>query len=216
MNQESNFELREAAGRAKKTQITIVAVIIAGLLATSCTKEQIRIEGEGTITSQTLNVADFSRLAISGVDDVYIQHGRQQKVEVKGHPNLFGRIKTEVRNDTWYCQLENGNYGDYELTYYITIPSIEQVRATGTGDVIINDSMTQDQLYIELNGTGDFLGFQMTAESCEVDITGSGDCEITASGNLDVVIEGSGSVYYKGDPSLQVDITGSGSVVNAN
>jgi hypothetical protein len=31
-----------------------------------------------------------------------------------------------------------------------------------------------------------------------------------------VVIEGSGNVYYKGTPSLQTDITGSGRVLNAN
>lgn len=200
----------------KKRNITFVAIVIAGLLAVSCTKEQVRIEGEGTITSQTLNVAEFSKLAAAGISDVHIQYGSQQKVEVKGHPNLFGRIETEVRNGTWYCQLEDGNYGNYELTYYITIPSIEQISTTGTGDVLISSAMTQDQLFVELNGTGDFLGFQMTAESCEVDITGTGNCEITADKSLDVYIEGSGSVYYKGDPSLQVDISGSGSVVDAN
>lgn len=200
----------------KKINLTILAIAIAGLMATSCTKEQIQIEGEGTITTQTLNIAEFNKLSTAGIDDVHIQYGSQQKVEVKGHPNLFGRIITEVRNDTWYCQLEDGNYGDYELTYYITIPSIQHVSASGTGDVIISDSMSQEQLTIELTGTGDFLGFQMTAGSCEVDISGTGSCEITALTSLDVFIEGTGSVYYKGDPSLQVDINGSGSVVDAN
>jgi len=200
----------------KKSKLFIIAIAITGLMVTSCTKEQVRIEGQGTITSQVLNIADFDRLSTAGIDDVYIEYGSEQKVEVKGHPNFFGRIKTEVKNGTWYCQLENGNYGDYELTYYITIPSIKQVSATGTGDVIINDSMSQDQLTIELTGTGDFLGFQITAQSCEVDISGTGNCEITAVKNLDVFIEGSGSVYYKGNPSLQTDINGSGAVVNAN
>lgn len=200
----------------KNSKLYILAIAMTGLMATSCTKEEVKIEGIGTITTRTLNVADFSKIATEGVDDVIVKYGTEQYVEVTGHPNIIDRIKTEVKNDTWYCELEDGTYGAYELTYYVTIPSLEQVSTNGTGDVVITDAMNQQSMKIYLEGTGSFLGFMMTAENCQVDISGTGNCEITVTKELDVTIDGTGSVYYKGNPSIQQDISGTGEVIDAN
>jgi hypothetical protein len=200
----------------KKLNITIVAIAIAGLMAASCTKEEVRIEGIGTITTRTLNIADFDKIAAIGVDDVIINYGTEQFVEVTGHPNIIDRIKTDVHNKTWHCELENGTYGDYELTYYITIPSLEEATIIGTGDVVITDSFTQQNMKIDLEGTGSFLGFNLTANNCQVDISGTGNCEITVNSSLDVSIDGTGNVYYKGNPNIQEDISGTGKVIDAN
>ncbi len=200
----------------KNIKIITTTILFASLMATSCTKESARIEGIGTITTKTLDVANFSKIFLEGVDDVVISYGPFQEVTVTGHPNIISRIRTGVSNQTWYIELENGNYGHYELTYYLTLPSLEQVSTSGTGDVVITDSMTQEDMRISLTGSGSFLGFPMRAETCQVDITGTGDCKITVNNRLDVTIDGSGSVYYKGDPSIQEDITGSGAVVGSN
>jgi len=200
----------------KKINITIVAIAIAGLMAASCTKEEVRIEGIGTVTTRTLNIADFDKIASSGVDDVIIKYGAEQYVEVTGHPNIIDRIKTEVHNETWHCELEDGTYGDYELTYYITIPSLDEVSTSGTGDVVVTDVMNQQNMKIDLEGTGSFLGFNLTANNCQVDISGTGNCEITVNSSLDVSIDGTGNVYYKGNPNIKEDISGTGKVINAN
>ena len=150
------------------------------------------------------------------MDDVIFKYGSEQYVEVTGHPNIIDRIETGVTNDTWYCELEDGTYGAYELTYYVTIPSLEQASSSGTGDFVITDSMNQQHLKISLEGAGNFLGYMMTSENCQVDISGTGNCEITVTKELDVTIDGTGSVYYKGNPSIQEDIAGTGRVINSN
>jgi hypothetical protein len=76
--------------------------------------------------------------------------------------------------------------------------------------------MAQEELKISLTGTGSFMGFSMRAGDCQVDITGTGNCEITVDNSLDVTIDGTGSVYYKGNPDINEDITGSGSLIDAN
>ncbi len=200
----------------KKINITIVAIAIAGLMTTSCTKEEVPIEGSGTITTRTLNIADFDKISSAGVDDVIIKYGAEQYVEVTGHPNIIDRIKTDVHSETWHCELENGTYGDYELTYYITIPSLEEVSTSGTGDVVITDSLTQQNMKIHLEGTGSFLGYMLSANNCQVDISGAGNCEITVNSSLDVSIDGTGNVYYKGNPNIKDDISGTGKVIDAN
>ena len=200
----------------KNRKLYIAMVTIIALIATSCTKEEVRIEGIGTITTRTLNIADFQGIALAGVDDVIINYGAEQYVEVTGHPNIIDRIKTDVHNETWLCELEKGTYGDYELTYYVTIPSLEEVSISGTGDVVITDSFTQQNMKIDLEGTGSFLGFNLTANNCQVDIAGTGNCEITVNSSLDVSIDGTGNVYYKGNPNLKEDISGTGKVIDAN
>ncbi len=200
----------------KKTQIVIVAIIFAGLMAQSCEKMNTKIDGIGAITTNILNVDEFDKIRLEGAENVIISYGPVQEVSVTGHPNIISRIQTEVSNGTWDIELERGNYGSYELTYYLTVPGIEEVSNIGSGNVTVSDPMTVDQMKVYLLGSGSFFGFPLSASACQVDISGSGECEVTVKNDLDVVIDGSGSVYYKGSPSIHEDITGSGQVVNAN
>jgi hypothetical protein len=200
----------------KTTNFIITAILFTGIVTQSCTKERERIDGIGTVTTETLNLPEFSRINMEGADNVFISNGAEQRVEVTGHPNIISRIRTEVLNDTWFIELERGNYGRYELTYYITLPTLEKVSNTGSGNVTITTTMETDHMELHLMGSGSFLGFLLTAETCQVDIVGSGNCETTVTRHLDATIEGSGSLFYKGEPTILEEITGSGRVVNAN
>jgi len=200
----------------KTSNIIIAATILATVVTQSCTKEFSRIEGIGTITTQTLQLSDFSGIAIEGVDDVFISYGPEQKVVVTGHPNIISRIQSEVHHGIWNMELERGNYGDYELSYHLTMQSIEKISNTGTGTVTISGPMEEDYLELTLMGSGNFWGFSLSAEKCQVDITGSGNCEITAVNQLDVSIGGSGNVYYKGTPTIKDHISGSGHIIDSN
>ena len=200
----------------KTRNIIIAAILFTGLATQSCTKEWARIEGTGDVTTETLFVSDFSKISMEGADNVFISYGDEQHVEVTGHPNIIGRIQTEVKNDTWYIELEQGNYGRYELTYYITLPTLEKVSNTGSGNVAITTPLETDHLEVMLMGSGNFNGFLLSSQTCQVDIVGSGNCELSVSNHLDATLEGSGSVFYKGNPIIMADVQGSGRVVNAN
>jgi len=200
----------------KTKNIIIAATLLATIATQSCTKEYSRIEGIGTITTETLHLSDFSAIAVEGADDVIISYGPEQKVEVTGHPNIISRIQTEVHNGTWDVELERGSYGHYELTYHLILPSIEKVTNIGSGNVRITDPMETYQMDISILGSGSFSGFLLNTQECQVDIVGSGNCEITAESSLDVSIDGSGSVFYKGTPLIKDHISGSGRVVDSN
>lgn len=200
----------------KTSNILLVASIFAALITQSCTKEHARIEGMGAITTETLYLNHFNSIAVEGADDVVISYGPEQKVEVTGHPNIISRIQTEVSNDTWHMELERGSYGRYELSYHLTLPSIEDISYEGSGNVTIASPMETDYLEISLSGSCSFKGFLLSANSCQVDISGSGNCEVSANTRLDVSIEGSGNVFYKGSPSIKDHISGSGRVIDSN
>lgn len=196
--------------------IIIASILLSTIISQSCTKEESRIEGNGTITTETLYLEDFTGIAAEGADDVFISYGPEQKVEVTGHPNIISRIETDVHNGIWQMELERGSYGKYELTYYITLPSIDKISYSGSGDVSVDSPMKTDYLELSLLGSCSFKGFSMSADYCQVDISGSGDCEVSAAKGLDVSIDGSGSVYYKGRPSIKDHISGSGQVIDSN
>jgi len=200
----------------KNLKLSIIGIAVAALLFNSCTKDYLQIEGTGTITTKTLQLNDFTSINMLGVDDVIISYGAEQKVTVTGHPNIISRIKTKVSNKTWNMELEDGNYGNYELTYYLTLPVIEKITSEGTGNIVITDFISQDNLSLKLIGTGNFQGFPMTVKNCNVDISGTGNCEVSVGASLDVKIEGTGNVFYKGNPSIKTNISGSGSVIQMN
>lgn len=200
----------------KNQKFFIVAITIMSLLNSSCSKEQIQIGGTGSIITKTLQVEAFTMINIEGVDDVIISYGTKQEVKVTGHPNIISRIETEVTNGTWNIELEEGNYGEYELKYYLTLPALERITSNGTGNVIVTDFISQDNLSIKLIGTGNFHGFPMIIKNCSVDISGTGNCEVSVEAKLAASIIGSGSVFYKGDPSTSTNISGSGSVIKMN
>lgn len=85
---------------------------------------------------------------------------------------------------------------------------------SGSGDIKLYG--TTDHHRVEIDGSGDVHAFPLTAQSTNVDISGSGNVEVTVDYSLDVDINGSGDVYYKGSPTVSTHINGSGSVHNHN
>jgi len=71
-------------------------------------------------------------------------------------------------------------------------------------------------LKLEGSGSSDFKCFDLMAENVQVDISGSGDAQVSASVKLDVSVSGAGTVRYKGNPSVSKSISGAGSVKKAD
>jgi hypothetical protein len=198
----------------KKSNVIIVAILIAGLLTQSCTKE--RVIGMGGVDTQILHVDSFNGIVAEGVSDVYITYGETQEVKVTGHPNIISRVQTDVINGVWFIGLENGNYGSYELTFHLTMPAINKASSEGSGDIHITQFIDQPELEIDLMGSGSFKGYSINVKECRINIEGSGDCEVNVNEELDVRIKGSGDVYYKGHPSINTNINGSGTLISSN
>jgi len=73
-----------------------------------------------------------------------------------------------------------------------------------------------ENLDLEIIGSGSFDGFPIEADQVVINIVGSADCSITATTGLKVVIDGSGTVNYKGNPTIDSNIEGSGKIINSN
>jgi len=85
---------------------------------------------------------------------------------------------------------------------------------TGAGRITLNGTVMNQS--IEMPGAGDLLAFGLTTETTAVSLSGSGKAEVLATLLLNVSITGTGNVYYRGNPTIIKDITGSGSLIDGN
>lgn len=206
-----------------KNVFILLALATGILLTSSCNKDDNMnpstgcIKGEGTITTSTLSIADFTGVDLTFADNVTVNQGSTQKVETTGHPNIIERITTSVSNDIWTIGLESGCYEEYELSIEITIPDINSLALSGSGNLVINDFSNQSgELSIGLSGSGDVTLNDFTDVS-QIDATLSGSGNITANKRitvetLNVSNSGSGkfSVFEINSNDCTVISTGSG------
>lgn len=85
-----------------------------------------------------------------------------------------------------------------------------------SGSGKISASGTASKFIHETSGSGKFEGFGLNTSNTIIKIHGSGTTEITVNSTLDVEISGSGIIYYRGNPKITQNITGSGQLNNAN
>jgi len=99
------------------------------------------------------------------------------------------------------------------LTVTVTAPSVAQFDLVGSGDVDIRD-YDQPGLALTLSGSGDVTA-QGSARAVTVDISGSGDADLSALQTVDADIDLSGNGDVRVGPSGRaiIDISGNGDVV---
>jgi len=259
----------------KKTHLIIVSLFLITVLISSCTKSLFYISGQGDIVTKTLTLQEFDAVRSTSCIDVVIQQGDVQEVIAVGHENIIERIKTNVNNKAWDVELEPGMYNDFDLTIYITVPTLTEATISGSGNIEIDSFVNLENLYISIygsgdiensgaiqaesidlnisgsgymdlditcntvntmingsgdillkgtttnqfisiNGSGDYRAFDNESQNTEINISGSGNTEVSVIEKFKIDIMGSGDVYYFGNPRMDINISGSGSVINKN
>jgi len=239
-------------------KFNFMPLIVAAVVLMSCSNDD-KISGEGPIVTEEITIADFKGIETFGDNRVVVSKGAVQKVEVTGHSNIIDRLKRNVASGIWKMELEEGNYSNADLSFNIIVPVINSVDLYGSGEVVINEHNSEENMDVRIYGSGNielgenegcnnldlliegtgnikafdsfsdlenlevdiigsgfYEGFPVISKKCAITIEGSGRAKIYAEDLLNVKIVGSGIVSYKGDPSITMDITGSGKLINEN
>ncbi|MCR9287825.1 MAG: DUF2807 domain-containing protein [Bacteroidetes bacterium] len=221
----------------KRKNLNLLFILLMGLSfgMTSCDGDGFFgdcTNGEGSVVTQTLNIEHFNGIELDISDNVHIRQGSEQFVEVTGHVNIIEKLKTDVNNNIWKIDLENGCYNNYELEIFITLPKVRGIKIDGSGDVFGENLFTGEEIDLEIDGSGNLIA-ALDYDKIKGDIDGSGDISlkgqaqnldfrIDGSGNLsafdltvdhaDVRIDGSGDISITVLNTLNVTINGSGDV----
>jgi predicted small secreted protein len=216
--------------KMKKSAKVLLLFLISGLMVfTSCNC----IEGQGPLKTKTISLGGFDEVDLQMGADVLIRQDSFFSISVTAQENLLDIILTEVSGDKLKIKTkENCIRSSKKIKVYINMPIINGLKLNGSGEIKSEGSITTDDLYIDINGSGDVI-LNVVANKIESEISGSGKVllsgtarkhliGISGSGDVnaydldaykvDAKITGSGNIYVKAHKSLNAHINGSGSV----
>jgi hypothetical protein len=138
----------------------------------------------------------------------YITMSEIRELNISGSGMIYGENEFNIDQ----LKLRISGSGDIDLA--LAESNAVDSKISGSGRIKLS-GVTED-FTLKISGSGDYRAFDLDAQDGVVDISGSGDAEVTANDELRIKISGSGDVYYRGTPDLSIDISGSGDVIDAN
>ncbi|GAB3220220.1 DUF2807 domain-containing protein [Algoriphagus aestuariicola] len=185
--------------------------------------------------SETRTPGPFTKVHSGGSWDVILVEGNKEEIRIEAKGVELSKVKTEIDGDVLKLGLENGNYRNVSLKFYVTYRSLEGIKCSGSGKMTVKSDVIADEFYIGLSGSGDIIMQDLKADELEASISGSakvtiesgaiGEAEINQSGSGDFVAEnlaieelevsksGSGGTYVGDLGEVSLHASGSGDVV---
>jgi hypothetical protein len=208
---------------------SLLLLPLAGLALAGCS-----IADDGPRTSQTRDVARFTRIENPASVDVRLHVGEAQRVRVRAGEKVIDDVGTEVRDGTLHVTFDHDGFGGNDVVVEASVPELTAVESSGSGDIDVDGieadafdlrsdgsadirlAGTAGRLAVDIDGSGDADLGDLAAGRARVFVGGSGDADVRADGTLDVTVDGSGDVRYHGDPQLTQNVDGSGDLSRAD
>lgn len=213
---------------------SILFLATVALFLTACKKDDVRSSGH--IITEARSVPTFNEIRIEGPIDAKIRYGAAQLVTVRTDVNAIGHLRTSVSGSTLVLSLDQANYHDglrFEAT--VDMPTISrltqngvanvnlsgfhdlermEVISNGVGDLTMHGST--DRLIITQHGVGRLNASAMSADTCQVGLSGVGSLEVKVNHRLFGYLSGVGNIYYHGTPVVEVSDSGVGNVIRVD
>lgn len=187
--------------------------------------------GSGTPKTETRTVGAFRAIGLEGALRADITVGAPQLVELSGDDNIVPLIVTEVAEQRLRIAPKKPVAPKLELSARIATPALTALAASGsaaielrgvtgdafgldtTGTARVTASGTAKKLTIHVSGSASIDATQLHADDVTVDVSGSAELDVYATGVLDVHISGSAKVRYGGSPrEVRKSISGAGTL----
>jgi hypothetical protein len=189
-------------------------------------------------TEQHRDLGDFTSIEMSGsIDVVYVP---SEKYDIVIHSEFPDDVLTELRDKKLIIHTKNGKSLAWneirsigkKYKVYVYVPTLNEIEASGSGNILLNGILKSDNLSILTAGSGNVTG-QLNVESLKLKSAGSGNFRLSGnvveasisssgSGNIqsfDLYIEncaisksGSGNTQITVSKSLKASISGSGNM----
>jgi hypothetical protein len=191
------------------------------------------VRGSGDTLTETRNETNFHALDITIPGRVEVRIADSFSVEITCEENIIDYIETEVDNGVLKINFDRNVYDVDDLVIKLTAPSWDAFEISGSCDVEVKDSISGDELVVDISGSGNLRTAVADFNTSDISISGSGDvflkgsanefdCSVSGSGNLEAFgfqvktakanVSGSGDVEISVSDNLDATVSGSGSV----
>ncbi len=159
---------------------------------------------ETSISGNTLKIYSKKELETSKPVEINITMNQLEGLEISGS----GVIKCSGIINTPSLHLNVSGSGKI---YFNGVCNEMESDISGSGEINLKGSVNNANH--EISGSGKLYAYDLLSQNCRINISGSGDAQVTATTALIAKIGGSGNVTYKGSPvKLDTKISGSGTI----
>lgn len=226
----------------------ILSVIFLGILAFSLTGCV-----DGSMQTRTEVVSDFDKIRIETFGEFIIEQGEKESLTIEAPRDYLRYITSKVENGELVISTRRGFFGGpiRRVIYTLTVKDLERISLSGAGAIKILqletdkfevdltgagsveiDDLSADMLEINLasagaiviagqvntqdidiSGVGSYEAGDLRSNQAEINLSGAGSAVVWVEDSLDVNVSGIGSVsYYGTNPQVDQNISGLGSV----
>lgn len=146
-------------------------------------------------------VSGFSAVKASGIANVYLKNGDQEKVEVEVNDKEFNdRLKVEVVNNVLVIRMENtdkweNRNKDIKLKVYVTYKNLNSLQGSGATNFYADDEIKADEFELKISGANNS---KLNLQTRKLDVESHGAANVSLSGSADeLLIEASGASNIK-------------------
>ncbi|MFD1504748.1 DUF2807 domain-containing protein [Georgenia yuyongxinii] len=189
----------------------------------------------GPATTEERTIEDVSAVSLAGAGNVNLTTGAEPSLTVTAGENIIDRVTSTVRDGVLRLDVDGPMYGSPgEITYDLVLPSVEEIRIDGAGDV--DAQLTAGEtLEVDLSGAGDVRATGVDVTSLTVRVGGVGGVHLSGaadrqtvvisgvgdydgvsltSADADVTIGGAGDAQVHATDTLNASVDGAGSIVH--
>ena len=190
----------------------MISALICGMVFASMLFLTSWIQVNGKIVSQERVASDFQSITLSGVANVNVHPGEAYKVEVTTDDNLQDFISIESKNGVLYItSKDNKNLRPTKLNVDVHLPELKSINLSGVGSVKLSNGNALN-LQISLSGVGSIDAENYQVQNITIQNSGVGSAKIWATESLKGTLSGVGNVSYKGNPEVNIKVSGVGKV----
>lgn len=165
--------------------------------------------------TETRNLASFDRISSIASIDVIIVQGNAHTVRIESENIATDKILTETKNGLLTISMQKGNYWNARAKVIVTLPYINAIHLSGTGNVISESPIKGKQLEVQLTSSGNITINLLIVDQLTVKLYGTGDMQFGGSADAcNIKLSGSGDIQAFGLKTLrcQAEIIGSGNI----
>ena len=138
---------------------------------------------------------------------IYISSAMYNTIMLSGSVNLYS--ETAIVTDDFNVSISGS--GNVDVAVFANTVNVS---ISGSGTAWLEGETINE--YLTVSGSGDIYSYGLLCETADINISGSGNTEVSVIEYLNAGISGSGSIYYTGYPSVDTHISGSGNVIHVN
>ncbi len=217
--------------------LSIISTFVL-LFSQGCNEESLCLTGSGPVNEYELTMPDFEHVSLLGPINLRIKQGAKTTVMVEAESDIFSYMSYETKNETLKIGFKDNIRcfeTDYGVWVNVTVPDLKSIYSSGISDIISDGDINFAQLELNISGTANIEltgkvakqtirtsgsvkveNFQLLTELTEIDISGSGDLEVSCSSELNIDVDGAATIAYIGSPSISQRSSGTLNLINAN